>query len=103
MTDLVLRMWATVNPSGSFRPEALVELARWRTGRSNLGGRLYESELKMLCRSFENDARINSLGRAIMGEIVVRRLCNRLRIQDALRRHPEIHEVSFNRALIVAA
>ncbi|HEX7838472.1 MAG TPA: sulfotransferase [Kofleriaceae bacterium] len=102
MTDLFLRGWATVNPvSGSFRPEALVEIARRRTGLSDLGDRSYESGLEMLCRSFEDDARLAPVGRVVMREIVVQKLCNRLRIQDALRCHPEIRDVSLGRPLIV--
>lgn len=102
VTDLVLRGLASVDPElRSFQVESVVALARRRTGRSDPGDRAYEPRLRMLCHSLEHDARLTPIGRVVLREILVQKLCNRLRIHAALAAHPEIREVSLGRPLIV--
>ncbi len=74
----------------SFDAEALLAEAREETGLDDFGAG-YREGLAMLLRSYEENP-FHRAGRARNRLRVRRLLVTRLRVLDALRRHPEIHE-----------
>ena len=71
-------------------PEALIEAARRDTGLDDFGGDGFREGLTVLCDALEKEARLHPAGRQVARSQLLRLLCNRLRIHDWHRRHPEI-------------
>jgi hypothetical protein len=75
-----------------FSEEAILEEARRTTGLADFGDEGFREGLRVLLRTYEETAGFNAKGRVRNHRRVVQLLQNRLRIQDALVRHPEIRE-----------
>lgn len=74
----------------SLDEDALLARARRATGLSDFGDDWFRTPLRRLLHALETEAALTTLGRIIARRDLVRLLANRLRIEDALRRHPEI-------------
>src|SRR5262245_40725574 len=61
-----------------------------RTGLDDFGDDFFRQPLRMLLKSYEEEAALTTLGRIIARTDAVRLLENRLHMIDALKRHPEI-------------
>ena len=70
--------------------ETLLEKSRNRTGLHDFGDPSFRTPLGILLRSFEQDARLNLLGRITVQSEIVRVLCNRLRMNHDRVRFPAI-------------
>ena len=70
--------------------EGLLEAARRRTGLGDFGPDDFRAPFSAFVRSLEREARLTLMGRLLARRDVFVLLCNRLRIVDAFRRHPEI-------------
>ena len=71
-------------------PDSLHSLARERCGLDDFGADDYREPLEILCDALEREAELTPVGRWLTREELVNHLENRLRITDALKRHPEI-------------
>ena len=85
-----------------FSEPVLLEAARRQTGLADFGADDFRARLHVQLQSIEEDTDLNALGRLGVWSNVLRYLCNRLRLEDLLRRHPEILEVKIERPIIVA-
>ena len=67
-------------------------------------GRLedFRERLAIWLRSVEEDTGLSPLGRANIHGDCVRLAANRLRVEDAVKRHPEILEIELERPIIIA-
>jgi hypothetical protein len=74
----------------SFAPGALMQRAADQTGLSDFGQDPFEDGLEVCCRALEDEAGLNAGGRAAAEAAMVLSLTERLRVEDWLRRHPEI-------------
>ncbi|MBN1498096.1 MAG: sulfotransferase [Spirochaetes bacterium] len=72
------------------RQELLEEQAARKTGLSDFGDASFRERMRLLVESIEGEARLNTVGRFIARQNLERFLAVRLRIEDALKRHPEI-------------
>jgi hypothetical protein len=81
---------------------AVVEAASRQTELSDFGPEDFRSRLRVWLQSVNEDAELGPLGRLIVFGNCVRALANRLRLEDLLRRNPEIREVEIRRPIIVA-
>jgi sulfotransferase family protein len=81
--------------------EAILAEARRRTGLSDFGDPAFREPLEVLLRSLREEARLNAVGRAMQFERNVGLLVNRLRTEDAHRRHPEIARIRIERPLVI--
>jgi hypothetical protein len=93
--SLANRLGAVMSLAGvraDLRPGSLIATARKRTGLHELGDPEFASRLARLCESLETEAQLHAVGRLMARENLIRILVNRLRIQAALKRHPEIDE-----------
>lgn len=81
--------------------DALLAAARARTGLSDWGGDSFRQPLRLLIDSLQREAHLNFLGRIAARRWITQMLVNRLEIQEALRRHPEIAQEPIRRPIFI--
>jgi hypothetical protein len=84
-----------------FSEPLLLDAARRQTGLSDFGADDFRARLRVQCQAVEEDADLHALGRLGVWNNMLRYLANRLRLEDLLRRHPEILELRIERPIIV--
>ncbi|MDG2305349.1 MAG: sulfotransferase [Candidatus Binatia bacterium] len=71
------------------------------TGLDDFGDDWFREPLGVLLRSFEEEAKLTLVGRLIARADVQRLLSNRLRIEDHVKRHPEIGDQKIEAPIVV--
>ncbi len=89
-------------PSGRLDVDSLVDAAQRKTGLTDFGTDGHLRALGMLVESINDEARLTATGRQIQKTRLLAALVNRLRIQELLRRHPEIHEIHLGTIVLIA-
>jgi len=87
---------------GFFDPNALIARARQQTGLEDFGEEPFQDGLEVICAALESEAGLNEAGRASAHESLLGTLSERLRIEDCLRRHPEILQQTLLPQVFVA-
>jgi hypothetical protein len=82
--------------------DAVLAAARAATGLSDFGAEDFRSRLALWLRSYDEDRDLTTLGRATLFGECIRYASARLRIEDLIRRHPEIEQVEIDRPIMVA-
>ena len=82
--------------------EQVLEAARQATGLSDFGAEDFRERLAVWLQSVEEDTGLGPLGRANIHGDCMRLAANRLRIEDVVKRHPEILEIPIERPIIIA-
>lgn len=80
---------------------ALIQESRERTGQEDFGDEAFRQPLRILLQSFERDADLNLVGRICVHAEILRMLCNRLRMVEDRKRHPEITDEVIRRPLFI--
>lgn len=88
--------------SGRLDVDSLVHSAQRKTGLTDFGTDGHLRALHMLVESINDEARLTATGRQIQKTRLGAALVNRLRIQELLRRHPEIHEIHLGTIVLIA-
>jgi hypothetical protein len=70
--------------------DAVLNAARERTGLSDFGPDDFRERLRVWLLSAEEDSTMGPVGRLVVFRDCVRYAANRLRLEDLIRRHPEI-------------
>lgn len=84
-------------------PEDVLERAQALTGLSDFGDEgALRTRLAVTLQSLYEDAGLTRGGRATILDNAVRVMANRLRIEDLVRRHPEILDVPIDRPIFIA-
>lgn len=95
----------TIDPTRGRRfaecEEALHEAARASTGLSDFGDRGYREGLRVLLRSWDEDADLSPVGRAASWELARTALAARLRSEAGWKRHPGCLALPIRRPLFV--
>jgi hypothetical protein len=78
--------------ANSLDPDTLLDEARARAGSQDFGDTAFIEPLTRMLHAYDTEANLNEAGRAAQSERTIGLLVNRLRIEDWLRRHPEIHD-----------
>jgi hypothetical protein len=102
LTDAIgerLMRWGV--PVGRLTEESLCRAARRHTRLEDFGADDFRTPLRIVLRDFEEDENVGFLGRLAVRRMIVEGLVNRLRIEQALRRHPEILCVEIRPPLFV--
>src|SRR5262249_40075940 len=81
-------------------PEAMMAAARRRTGLSDFGDPRFRVGLDVLVEAFDRQSGAHTFGRLFFREYCVSLLANRLKIEEEVRRPPEIRDVPGERPLI---
>ena len=89
-------------PQVEMSERAVIDSARARTGLTDFGADDFRERLRVWLASFEEDRGLGPLGRATMFGEAVRYASNRLRVEDLVRRHPEVLDVEIDRPIIIA-
>lgn len=71
-------------------PERLIDQACSDTGLEDFGGGPFRPALEVLVNALESEARLTPLGRFVTRNVLLGGLTIQLRLQDAIRTHPEI-------------
>lgn len=88
-------------PIANLSEESLLSAAQRQTKLSDWGDESFQVPLETLLASLEKEANLNFVGRYLLQQYFIRLLVNRLRIQDDLKRHPEISQVHIVKPLFV--
>lgn len=81
---------------------AVLDAACKHTGLNNFGSDDFRERLNLLIDEWNDDQGMSNLWRLSLFGYVTRYASNRLLIQDTLKRHPEIHDETIDRPIIVA-
>jgi hypothetical protein len=84
-----------------WNPESLEREARSIDGLSDFGEPEHREALEKLLYSLEHEARLNTIGNAVLRQRVVDVLATRLRVQEYLKRHPEIRDEVIAEPLVI--
>ncbi len=76
--------------------------ARARAGLAEFGDESFREPLRRMLRAFETEAGLNENGRIAQRERTVGLLVNRLRVEEWLRRHPEIPGEKISAPIVIA-
>ena len=85
----------------SLDADAMIGAARKRTGLGDFGDDWFLAPLRLLVESINEEACLNPIGRFIQRQRIHGLLVNRLRVEDLLRRHPEIHDLELGQIILV--
>jgi hypothetical protein len=82
--------------------DAVLDAACRQTGLTDFGADDFRARLRVWLEAVNEDDRLGPLGRLGLFANCVRFLANRLRLEDLVRRHPEIRDVPIRAPIIVA-
>jgi hypothetical protein len=82
--------------------EEIAQAAMDRTGLDDFGPGEWRDALDRLLDAAHSQAQLNSAGYAILRMQTLERLANRLRIQDWIKSHPDVHEIEVSAPIILA-
>src|SRR5581483_10895225 len=77
--------------------EAVLEAARSATGLSDFGPDDFRKRLRLWLEATRSDPNLSAAGRAGIYLDCVRYATNRLRVEDLVKRHPEILDIKIDR------
>ena len=87
--------------SGRLEVDSLIGSAQRKTGLTDFGEDGHLPALRVLVESINDEARLTATGRQIQKSRLGAALVNRLRIQELLRRHPEIGDIDLGRIVLI--
>lgn len=85
-----------------FSADAILDAARGETGLDDFGADDFIGRLRLWIAAIEEDGNASSVTRANLHGMMVRFAATRLRVEDIVRRHPEILDIPIDRPIIVA-
>ena len=81
--------------------DPLIDYARRKTGLTDFGEDGHLRALAVLVESINDEARLTATGRLIQKSRLAAALVHRLRIEDLLRRNPEIHDIDLGTIVLI--
>ena len=91
-----------VGASGRLDADRMVAKARRKTGLSSFGDEWFMEPLSVLVRSINEEADLTLLGRLIQKRRIEGALATRLRVEELLRRRPEICNIDLGGIVVIA-
>ena len=86
----------------SMSVEDVLSAARAAAGLNDFGPDDFRGRLDLWLKSIAEDTALTGLGRAGLFQDCVRLAANRLKVEDLLKRHPEILDIKIERPIIIA-
>jgi hypothetical protein len=86
----------------SLDEDSILAEARARAGLVDFGDESFREPLRRMLRAFESEADLNENGRIAQRERTIGLLANRLRVEEWLRRHPEILDGKVCAPIVIA-
>ncbi|MFT4822407.1 MAG: hypothetical protein ACJASY_003139 [Halioglobus sp.] len=87
--------------SYNFNPESIIAAAKAVDGLEDFGDDSHREPLKRLLWSLANEANLNQVGASVLQQRMVDILATRLRVNEYLKRYPEILEEVIEAPLII--
>ena len=87
--------------SDRLEAESLVRHAKRKTGLADFGDDGHVKALEVLVKSINDEARLTATGRLIQKSRLTGALVHRLRIEELLRIHPEIHDIDLGTIMLI--
>jgi hypothetical protein len=100
----VQQMIAAIEPLADdldLTPASLMDQARAETGLDDFGPTDFVERLDVYCSALRDEAGLSKLGRFNIHSQLVKLLRNRLRIEDLVKRHPEILDLEIARPIVI--
>jgi Sulfotransferase family len=97
----VLAMMTEAGAGLTLDREAMMAAAAAETGLDDFGDPAFRERLDVLCAALSAQAGLDARGVAAQHGLIVGLLRNRLLIEDAIRRHPEILAVEIERPVVI--
>ena len=82
--------------------DKLVAGAKRKTGLSDFGNQWFFEPLMVLVDSINREANLTPLGKLIQKNRLEGALATRLRVEQLLKEHPEIHDINLGKIIIIA-
>ena len=82
--------------------DKMIAAARRKTGLSSFGDEWFMEALSVLVRSINEEADLTPLGRWIQKQRIEGALATRLRVEELIRKRPEIREIDLGSVLVIA-
>ena len=86
----------------SLTAPAVLEAAKASTGLSDFGDMSFLPRLELWMSAADADKALSSVGRAAVFGLAFRFACARLDLEDLIKRHPEIEQVSLESPIVIA-
>lgn len=83
-------------------PEEILSAARDQTGLDDFGAPDFRERLDIWCQAIGEDENASGVTRSNLHQMMIRYAATRLRVEDLVRRHPEILDIEIDRPIIVA-
>lgn len=91
-------------PIAQLTEESLMAAARRKTGLQDWGeSEKFQTPLRVMLESYQREGRLSFFGRFALCQDLIKRLSNRLLIQDELVRHPEILQEKITTPLFIVS
>src|SRR5690349_17138621 len=81
--------------------ERLIARARRATGLESFGEERFRAPLRVLLAALDTEAALSPLGRFLARQTILQLLSTRLRVEDAIRRHPEIRAEPVTAPIVI--
>jgi hypothetical protein len=88
--------------SFDFSAAAILEAAKALTGLNDFGSMDFVERLELWCQCVKEDTFLTPISHAALWSMFLRYACDRLRVEDICKRHPEILEIVIDRPIVVA-
>jgi hypothetical protein len=98
----LLEQVASVAPTLEIAPQSLMDTAAAETGLTDFGDPWFLEPLEVLCSALNTEAGLSDVGKTMVWAQLNGMLKNRLLIEQAVSRHPEIEELDVSRPIIIA-
>ncbi|MCY3965660.1 MAG: sulfotransferase [Acidobacteria bacterium] len=102
LLNAVGRAARRLGATGRLDVDRMVAKARRRTGLSSFGDEWFMEPLSVLVRSINEEADLTFLGRLIQRRRIEGALATRLRVEELLRRRPEIRDIDLGPIIVIA-
>ncbi len=89
------------SPAVTFEPDAVLAAACEQTGLDDFGDDWFREPLEVICEAVPAEAGLSPTGRVTAGMSLVSFLANRLRLEDLIRRHPEIEQLPVKAPIMI--
>jgi Sulfotransferase family len=88
--------------SFDFSSDAILTAAKQQTGLSDFGEMDFVERLDLWCECVREDRFLSPISHAALWTMFLRYACDRLKVEDICKRHPEILDIKIDRPIIVA-
>lgn len=93
---------AAVAEGITLEPEPLLRAATEQSGLKEFGDDWFLEPLSVLCGSLRSEVPLAPMGVVTLWVQIVQALTNRLRVEEEIRRHPEILDLPVDRPVVIA-